>query len=161
MMPQGFFPLESVHPHTLGIWAEVFMCEYNGYSSNKIYKRCDQIVFLEVAVFMGYSYGAVAWLQSRNHFCESVHDRCVYTSSMGDKPEPMNTSWQHILWGQKLVQATWQIQQRANWHLNHDLSRWLGKPTLRYFISFVAQWQKQCYFAFVHLKEEVAWGCEI
>lgn len=97
MMPQGFFPLESVHPHTLGIWAEVFMCEYNGYSSNKIYKRCDQIVFLEVAVFMGYSYGAVAWLQSRNHFCESVHDRCVYTSSMGDKPEPMNTSWQHIL----------------------------------------------------------------
>jgi hypothetical protein len=50
MMPQGFFPLESVHPHTLGIWAEVFMCEYNGYSSNKIYKRCDHFFFLEVAV---------------------------------------------------------------------------------------------------------------
>jgi hypothetical protein len=100
-------------------------------------------------------------LQSRNHVCESVHYRCVYTSSIGDdKPQPMNTSWQHILLGRKLIQATWQIQQRANWHLNHDLSRSLGKPTLWYFISFVAQWQKECYFAFVHLKE-VAWDSEI
>jgi hypothetical protein len=65
MMPQGFLPLESVHQHTLGIWAEVFMCDYNGCSSNKMYERCDQIVFLS-GRFMGYSYGAVAWLQPRN-----------------------------------------------------------------------------------------------
>lgn len=49
-MPQGLFPLESVHQHTLGIWAEVFMCDYNGCSSNKMYERCDQIVISQVAV---------------------------------------------------------------------------------------------------------------
>ncbi len=73
-MPKGFFPLESVHPHTLGIWAEVFMCEYNnGYSSNKIYKRCDHIVVLEVAVLWTTVMVLLHGCKPRNHVCESVH----------------------------------------------------------------------------------------
>jgi hypothetical protein len=76
MMHQGFFPLERVHPHTLGIWAEVFMCEYNGYSSNKIYKRCDHIVFFEVAVLWA---TVMVLLHGCNHATMSVK---VYTTDV-------------------------------------------------------------------------------
>lgn len=75
-MPQGFFPLESVHPHRLGIWAEVFMYEYDGYTSNKIYKRCDHIVFLEVADLWA---TVMVLLHGCNHATMSVK---VYTTDV-------------------------------------------------------------------------------